>query len=105
MIEQIKLKNNGTKSTTLDLTGAHNCSYRGIDGNACAAGCFIPNELYSIRMENILIDALIVNFPVLSSHMPLGIKGMRLLQAVHDRCKLDVDVRKLLIDWINANVE
>ena len=42
------LRNQGCKSTDRFQTA---CSYRGEDGAKCAAGCLIPDHLYSPELE------------------------------------------------------
>lgn len=82
------------------------CRYRSDDGNKCAVGVFIPDKIYTTRMEN--------RFPtdkclwdVICDHMPLEALAMFDLQKVHDeKSHIDKsDRRPALVKWINENVE
>lgn len=43
--------------------GRDGCMYRGPDGTKCAAGCLIPDEMYSEDMEGGGIGIRLVNYP------------------------------------------
>jgi hypothetical protein len=101
MIEQIIKKNNGTQS--FDIEDDY-CMYRS-NGNACAVGCFIPDELYSKDMEGKTCGAIFFRYPTLGSKMPLKGTVMRELQDEHDYCLRDENVRDRMISWINKNVQ
>ena len=99
MIAQIQMRNNGTVS----VRGGR-CQYRANhkpNGNACAVGCFIPDEDYQKRFEEQPLWFIIDQIP---GKMPLEISGLHSMLGVHDR-SLNKDPRIKLIDWINANVE
>ncbi len=101
MKSQVGLKNNGTRSMKQEL-----CAYRGANNNACAIGCFIPDERYNRVMDTENMDAysLFRAFPELGQFMPLGSDGMMSLQRAHDDCNV-TDLRGVLCDWIDKNVE
>lgn len=85
----IREKNNGTRSAN-----AFGGLYRTSEGNACAAGCFIPDDLYDPAFEQHIIDNLMNGFASVRNVMPLDARGMFQLQR-----------RDVLCDWIDANVE
>jgi hypothetical protein len=102
MIETIMLKNNGTRS--IDLNG-RTCKYRGKNDNACAVGCFIPDQEYTPKMEE-GVEILLEIYPKLLGFMPLSPNGLSDMQYVHDIDAKELNnPRELLIDWINKNVE
>lgn len=112
MIQQIKSRNNGKPSLVVK-GGEPSCVYRNpVDGNCCAAGCFIPDEKYSQAMEGGTIIRVLKDFPSLSASMPLEGPGMAELQCAHDHEILtgtglieELDMHEILEDWINENVE
>jgi hypothetical protein len=106
IIAQLILKNNGSRSGIQDLDGDFICRYRGPDGNACAIGCFLPDDLYSRSMEGMNVRQL---FKLLGgvdaiTWMPLSVPAMEELQAVHDY-RGEGEALKAMIDWVNENVE
>ena len=85
------------------------CRYRAPDGNRCAVGVFIPDELYTPDMDTRLTSH-IQPFPwnggPIGALMPLTIHGLLELQHVHDDYTgPDPDPRPALLAWINENVE
>lgn len=98
MKDQIKLKNNGSKAFASSI-----CCYRTPDGNACAAGCFIPDELYSGSFEGISTDGFfnlkrledkidispedLDRAKEIAKKFPLDVLGMQAMQRVHDDFK------------------
>lgn len=100
MKAQIRAKNNGSKSTD----GSLFCLYRTLNSNACAAGCFIPDELYNPQMETTSIDRVVISWPQVEQHLPLEIEAMVQMQTVHDNHQ-NGDVRDVLADWIDNNCE
>jgi hypothetical protein len=111
MIERIKLRNTG-KVCVSNITGL--CKYE-YGKNHCAVGCFIPsNYKKALKFEGNYLG-LIHDFPFLENKMPLGKYGMIQLQSVHDEVNnisnplvkpnTKKNVRKLMINWINENVE
>jgi len=111
MIEQIKLRNNSTKS--MEESGF--CMYRGPNNNACAVGCFIPDELYVPRMEKgYPARSLVREFINIRDSMPLDPYGLAAMQNIHDYNAGDTQTRyrypqlnvvERLTAWINENVE
>ena len=93
------------------------CMYRAEDGNKCAAGVFIPDELYTLDMDRAhlnAIDYIMKTQSKLRSLMPLDTDGMRALQELHDReinagsangIIAMVDPRPLICAWIDTHVE
>ena len=72
------LLSQGCRSESLE---AHGCAYRSPSGLKCAAGCLIPDSLYTSEMENKSWEAIIENYPILrSKHSGLIEK----LQYIHD---------------------
>lgn len=59
------------------------CAYRSPGGLKCAAGCMIPDELYDIGMERMLIDSVVENWPKLNLYFP-DMSLARRLQTIHD---------------------
>ncbi len=51
----------GTLGTFGDIT----CMYRSDSGDMCAVGCLIPDELYSLSMEESTIDDVLAKSPTL----------------------------------------
>lgn len=112
MIAKIKEKNNGRPAKT--ITGK--CVYRE-GSNACAIGCFIPDELYNPQMDiscdyfiydykitgEVGVNALLKAYPDLKNYIPLSLEGLLKMQGVHD-CSID-DTHENLIDFINNHVE
>ena len=85
------------------------CRYRASDGNRCAVGVFIPDELYTTDMDTI-VTSYIKPFPwnggPIDALMPLPILGLMELQHVHDDYTgPGPDPRPALLAWINENVE
>jgi hypothetical protein len=104
IIAQLKRRNNGNKSVN---SVNNNCAYRGENGNACAIGCFLPDDLYSRSMEGMNIHQL---FKLLGgtnaiTWMPLSVLAMEELQAVHDYSgKGKGEALKAMVDWVTKNV-
>lgn len=108
MIQEIQTKMLDHKSTNGFV-----CVYRAPDGNRCAMGVFIPDDLYDSKMECKNAHALTQRsshyeiFKPLLAVLPLGFEGMTDLQAVHDNDYIQdtEDPRPRLIKWIEENVE
>lgn len=64
------------------------CAYRGTDGNKCAIGLLIPDELYTPEMEGHTVRALVKAFPflrgVLSIENDEDLEFLTKLQITHD---------------------
>lgn len=97
MKAQIKLKNNGMRA--VDPWGII-CLYRTPDGNACAIGCFIPDNNQAIRY-NCPIDTI---HHQVKEYMPIELTGLIELQFLHDRNEKD-NLHDVLFYWIDENVE
>lgn len=104
MIEQIYLKNNGTRSVRASIC-ATACFYRGQNDNACGIGCFIPDGVYGTLMEGLGAYTLFERFSYLLPLMPLDEGGMARLQSIHDMFNDVDDVRVAMKEFIEKNVE
>lgn len=100
MIQAINIGNNGKVSLN---ESRNNCVYRASDGNKCAVGCFIPDDIYHISLETRNLPY----FSGLEDFLPLEIFACILLQKTHDNCQIDMntDPRPACIKWIEENVE
>lgn len=111
MIEQIKNEMLDHVSANPNVSNRMVCAYRADDGNKCAIGVFIPNEVYNSSMEG--RTPLSPEFwHVLAMYMPLNAHGMWQMQQIHDHSDVlfknamrPIDPRPLLIEWIQNNVE
>lgn len=79
----------------------HGCMYRDGEGNACAIGCLIPDELYSTALENRAFIMFSVDAPAVAKYLKhshpalynppppaMSLRSMTLggaLQYLHDR--------------------
>lgn len=90
------------------------CMYRSPDGNKCAVGVFIPDEMYSGEMDNtaigdVTITGVLRRFPDLSDVLPLRGAGLICMQNVHDACTGPLsertDATKALIEFVENHVE
>src|ERR1700687_936792 len=102
IVEQIKQRNDGYQSTNKD----GGCMYRNnkeSSGNACAIGCFIPDDRYEPSMEGRGIRVLLDEFPSLFDYMPLPENALLELQKTHD--KFAEDTQKQMIEWVETNVQ
>lgn len=107
MIKAIMKGNNGTISMR---NSGGMCAYRGKGNNKCAAGCFIPDELYNPKMDSRglkynNIGIICKLYPELKAKMPLGLQGMNALQYVHDITFYAQDPRPALIKFIETKCE
>ena len=112
MKAQIRAKNTGVPSilrksndypTDKNQLFQEICAYRGIGGNCCAAGCFIPDEEYSPKLEG--KSVIVLSATGLDFKWPLSREGMAEMQTVHDGYKGETDMRDVLCDWIDHRVE
>ncbi len=104
MIERVRARNDGTRAMT---PGSGVCLYRvggHPGGNACALGCFIPDELYTDDLEGNGPTELVGFLPELAGLLPLGADGLELMQEAHDNHFSDEDMRDFLAGWIRDNV-
>lgn len=91
--------------------GVSACAYRGVGGNKCAAGIFIPDELYSDKLEGVGIRYIMDNSygppPLYNENiakvMPLDADTMSKLQQMHDSYShTEHDPRPAMIQFVNA---
>jgi len=105
MIDAILKGNNGTKSVKKHPHSPHGgCLYRTEDGNRCAVGCFIPDEVYVPTMDSDTDTSAetVIDRYDLYQYMPLDAYPMTLMQIRHDNFD---DTHKVLLNWIDENVE
>ena len=57
------------------------CYYRSPDGGMCAVGCLIPDELYSIEMENSMAFVALKGIPLFAN---VDLEMLTDLQTIHD---------------------
>lgn len=110
MLQYIKDNFKGKSGTS------EKCFYRGPDDKKCAAGLFIPDELYDDQMDlmeknGANIDVVVRKFLEVEDLMPLKVgefmSPMRRFQLAHDRLDDNEDMEgqtDALLDWINKNV-
>ena len=79
------------------------CLYRGKQGTKCAVGLFIPDELYSLKMEHRSVNSLLNEFDLLKTYMPLYNDSMDNLQFIHDNSSKG-NCKQEMIDWVNNYV-
>lgn len=61
------------------------CRYRGENGDKCAIGHCIPDNLYSESMEKLRFDSLMRSFPAIGKLLPKDSHSFLLrLQRIHD---------------------
>lgn len=73
-----------------------NCVYRGSDGQKCAVGCLITDELYDRSFENFNLKGLSepdtkvdeLKREDLFEYLPLDISFLNVVQQTHDDCAL-----------------
>jgi len=84
VLKQFKKRNDGTRA--VDRDGG--CQYRGIKGNCCAVGAFIPDKVYVRVMDSADSTSACTIIPQYSLHqyMPLSVAGMDRMQVFHDNC-------------------
>lgn len=84
LVDEAYIDSLGDKAFDVSLEPG-NCAYRGPNGIRCAVGCVIPDDKYTMEMENLVASDPIV-------YEAVGIKGedfitvslMRALQHEHD---------------------
>jgi hypothetical protein len=80
MLKVLLTRNNGKPAQSSD----HGvCVYANAEGNHCAVGCFIPDGHPGMELRGTVGD-LLASFPTLQKKMPIGLEGLKALQAVHD---------------------
>ncbi len=85
------------------------CLYRGENGRKCAAGIFIPDSLYSHRLENKTIHSLMdKNYSEynesITNVMPLEVTAMMRLQDIHDTGNEET-IKSEMINCVKENVK
>lgn len=74
------------------------CSYRTADGLSCAVGCLIPDDMYSIGMENMSVGLLVEAFGCIDElFTDVDLKLLVQLQKTHDENEPE-DWHRLLIE-------
>ncbi len=100
MIGQIMARNNNTVSRAGvlgDEKDEDKCMYRGDNGNACALGCFIPDDKYNKVMEGMPVSAIMRELPNI---LPFNNTNALLkMQKVHDNSE-NGEVHQALINFI-----
>ena len=81
MIEQ------GRPSLRVETNGTQSCAYRGENGTKCAAGFFIPDELYSEKIEGISLTGASVT--QLKCFDGKDLRLLRAMQQAHDMSSED----------------
>ena len=79
VMKQIKAKNLGYPSYNEE---GDLCKYRGVDGNQCLVGCFIPDNLYEEEFEGEPARAIYDKMPEV---MPLPRHQLSRFQEFHDK--------------------
>lgn len=95
----------GVKRSGNKEMGGSMCVYR-LDGDVkspvrCAAGCLIPDELYSPDFENVVIDSLLTTAePLRNFFKNVNVRFLTHAQSLHDRYASDgsISVSTFLID-------
>ena len=73
------------------------CAYRGLHKRKCAIGIFIPDNLYTYKLEMTTVNfvwALIFPYEILSMYDRLFLHSLR---NVHDECEVDDWERELKV--------
>lgn len=79
-----------------------NSLYRNTEGNACAVGRFIPEEIYNVMFED---KNILQIWDKVHNFMPLDIDGMDIFQMEHDYYDKINGINDILTKWILENVE
>ena len=78
------------------------CMYRCDDGKKCAVGLFIPDDLYTYKIEG--SDVFGVSHKLRSDTWnPLSLVALEGLQTVHDSSK-EPETLNDMIEWVEKNV-
>lgn len=83
------------------------CAYNAPDGNRCAVGCFIPDDIYFKDMEGQNIELLAHSYPGINSYLPIDAEGLCWLQLTHDNFVQygTNTMHSVLLKWIEDNVQ
>lgn len=92
------------KGKSVAQSNPYACTYRSPQGKKCAAGLFIPDELYDQTMENTSIAMLMLSRIGLRNIFPLSGMGMIGLQKTHDLSD-PVHTLQDILHFIDAHVE
>lgn len=101
------VKHNFRGKTLRYLDSPHFCAYRSPEGRKCAAGLFIPDELYNADMEGKPIGYVTAEHEDVIKVLPLTVTGMGNFQDVHDTLENDLPVSEQLfqlVTWLEQNV-
>lgn len=102
MKDQIRARNTGKPSID---PGYSFCLYESAGGlNHCAVGCFIPPHHEALQFKG-SAGTMLRHHNDLLSVMPLQVDGLLQMQDVHDSMHALRDMRDVLCDWIDLNVE
>lgn len=102
ILKALELGNQG-----ISRQGNYSCAYRGLNGNKCPVGVFIPDDVYHASCEGEDVGYLLDRFPGLSVFMPLPLEALTSLQAVHDLANhphSDFYTKAKLLSWVERNV-
>lgn len=81
----LHLRKQGHRAMGPSLDGTSEvCKYRAPNGDKCAIGCRIPDEVHNEGMESLAVFALEDQFPVVTPLMPNSTNLAPLLQKLHD---------------------
>lgn len=102
MIEMIKKYNNGTKATNKE----GDCQYLTENGNRCAVGCFLLEEI-ARKYTTYSVYYVSAKSPKVRTLLPLRMNGLSGLQKTHDSYDetSNFTLHETLINWIENNVE
>lgn len=74
------LREGGTQSSSPDI----GCVYRSEDGNMCAIGCILPDELYSTSFETNDVEYMLEDKEVKEYFSGVSEELLHSLQVIHD---------------------
>lgn len=104
IIKHIKENFKGKSVVENTDAGVGRYRYRGPEERKCAIGLFIPDKVYNVNMENIMVVELLNRKPKLLDFMPIrDVEALELFQKAHDRVDKDLCLNNLL-NWIKDNV-
>lgn len=101
MKAKIRKKNDGTRAISPNPSL---CAYETRSGNRCAVGVFLPDDHVAL-IEWSPIRKVVRLYPGLYTILPLDLEGMSILQNIHDSYSGDSDMRDILCNWVDGNVE
>lgn len=91
----VKLLAQGGPAMKTYSGGGMQCAYRGDNDRKCAAGHWIPDELYLPSMEGTGIDSPVMNETKVLAHLTsqgINLKSLQVLQAAHDNAAMAYDL-------------